>query len=184
ESPLQRPDAAQRRPVEVRVDGHRDPLPDEHELEDGDVPAEVAAPEDARAEERTAERAERAAGARVGEACDREPVDPLEGAHGGDRPRSGDRVDRAVVETLRAERDLEAGGLRIAAGGERSGRRRGGDRESCEQDANAHGPGPTRRARRILARFTDRLPAGELRRALLGEGGEALLRVLAREEVA
>ncbi len=72
--------AVQCRAVEVRVDGDADPLADEQELEHGDVPAERAAVERPRAEERAAERPERGARARVGEARDGQPVDPLEGA--------------------------------------------------------------------------------------------------------
>ena len=75
------------RAVDVRVDGNADPLADEQELEDGDVPAERAAMQRARAEERTAERAERRARACVRETGDREPVHPLEGARRGDRLR-------------------------------------------------------------------------------------------------
>ena len=58
EAPLQEPDAVQRRAVEVRVDRDADPLADEQELEHGDVPAERAAAERARTEERPAERPE------------------------------------------------------------------------------------------------------------------------------
>ena len=85
----------------------------EQVLEDGDVPAELAALELARAEERDPERAERPAGADVGDPGDLEVVAALERAHGGERPRADDRVDRAEVEALRAQRDLESCVLRI-----------------------------------------------------------------------
>ena len=59
--------AVEGRAVVVRVDRDADPLADEQELEDGDVPAERAAVQRAGAEERTAERPERLARACVRE---------------------------------------------------------------------------------------------------------------------
>ena len=87
--------------------GTRTPCLFEQELHDRDVPAELAARERARAEERRAERAELAARARVGDPGDVQAVRALERAHRGDRLRPDDRVDRAEVEALRAQGDLQ-----------------------------------------------------------------------------
>src|SRR5256885_5077005 len=76
-SMLQEPHAMERRAVEVRVDGNVDPLAEEHELEHGDVPAELAAPQRPCAEERSSERTERLPRARIGDARDTQAVDPL-----------------------------------------------------------------------------------------------------------
>ena len=179
--------AVQRRPVVVRIDRDADPLADEQELEDGDVPAERAAVQRARTEERATERAHRRASARVRETGDREPLHPLEGARGGDRLRPRESVDRAAVEALGAQRDLQAGRLRVpAARGERRRRRGHGDRKSCsdEDEAQAHGVHDYAPCAASPPAVSTSLPTDEARRALLGEGGEALLRVLAREQVA
>ena len=85
----------------------------QEELQHGDVPAELAARERSRAEERRAERAELAARLQVGDARDVQPVDALERAHRGDGLRPDDRVDRPEIEALRAQRDLEPCVLRI-----------------------------------------------------------------------
>ena len=76
-SMLQESHATERRAVEVRVHRDVDPLPDEHELEHGYVPAELAAPQRARAEERSSERTERLPRARIGDARDTQAVGPL-----------------------------------------------------------------------------------------------------------
>ena len=106
---------------------------------------------------------------------------------GGDRLRPRDRVDRAAVEALRAQRDLQTGRLRVpppeasVAGVAAMATARTAPTRTRRKRM---GSPTTRRAPRIL------LPAAVLylptkrRRALLGEGGEALLGVLAREQVA
>src|SRR5215472_1784728 len=141
EALLEEPDAVQRRAVEVRVDGDTDALPEEEELEHRDVPAEGAAVQRPRAEERAAERTEGRARPLVGDAGDGQPVALLKGANRGDGLRSRDRVDRAAVETLGAQGDLQAGRLGVPCAGER-GRRSGhrDDRENPEQkETHAHG---------------------------------------------
>ena len=93
--------------------GTRDTVLVEQELENRDVPAELAAQQRARSEERRAERAELAAGADVGDSGDMEAVAALERPHGSNGLRPDDRVDRAQVETLRAQGHLQPGVLRI-----------------------------------------------------------------------
>ena len=126
-SMLQESHATERRAVEVRVHRDVDPLPDEHELEHGYVPAELAAPQRARAEERSSERTERLPRARIGDARDTQAVGPLEGSDSGDGLRPRDRIDRTAVEALGAQRHLQAGGLRVTAGGECGGNDGDGD---------------------------------------------------------
>jgi hypothetical protein len=133
--------AVQGRPVEVRVHGNADPLADEQELEHGYVPAERSAVQCPRPKERTSERPEGLARARVREPGDGQPVDPLEGTNGSHGPRSGEGVDRAAVEPLSPQRHLQAGGLRVPARGERprDGGHGGGRDDSEQKDAQTHG---------------------------------------------
>src|SRR5207244_7597326 len=98
--------AAQRRTVEVRVHRDIDSLADEQELEHGDVPAELSAPERPRAEERAPERPEGLPCPRVGDAGDADPVDPLKRANRGDGLRPRDRIDRSAIEALSAQGHL------------------------------------------------------------------------------
>src|SRR5439155_8572840 len=107
ELPLVAPDAADGRPVHVTVYRDGDAVADEQELKDGDVPAELAARDRARAEERGTERPERMAHAQVCETGDAEPVGVLEGANRGDRARADDGVDGPVVQALGAQGDLQ-----------------------------------------------------------------------------
>ena len=186
ETPLHGTHAVQGRTVEIRVHRDADPLADEQELEHGDVPAERASPQRPRAEQRPAERPERLARPRIREPGDRQPVDPLELPHGGHGLRPRERVDRAAVEALGPQRHLQSCGLRVPARRER-GRREGQDGScngSAEEDAQAHGVPDyaTRAANPPGSRAV--LPADEAGLALLGKGGETLLRVLAREQVA
>ena len=80
--------------------------PREQELQHRHVPAEVAAAQDPRAEERLAERAERKARAGVGRP-DRQPVRTLERMHRRRRAWAGDAVDLGEIEAVRAQGDLQ-----------------------------------------------------------------------------
>ena len=93
----------------------------QEELQHGDVPAELAARERSRSEERRAERAELTARLEVGDPGHVQPVRLLEPANGGDRLRPDDRVDRPQVEALRAQRHLEPCVLRIEGCAHRRG---------------------------------------------------------------
>ena len=135
--PLEATESAKRRPVEIAVHRHVHPVPDEQELQHGDVPAERAAAELPRTEEMPAERAELLSRARIGHAGHAQVVRALERANRGDRARSDDPVDRPRVETLCPQRDLETCGLRVARqcrpGGDQAGSERAED-----DDPDAH----------------------------------------------
>ena len=126
-SPLEPKDRALRPLAEVAVHARRrEAATREQELQDGDVPADLAASEVAPPEERPAEPPERAPRPRSGEAVGAQPVGALEGADPSSRERAGDTVDRAPVEAVRAERDLKAGNLRVR---DRRGRSGKGERD-------------------------------------------------------
>ena len=93
------------------------------ELEGGDVPAPVSAAHNAAAERRPAAPPERVAGLGAGDTVDRQVVLGLKAADRTDRLRSRDPIDRAPVEVLGLERDLERGDV-PAAHGAGGGRRR------------------------------------------------------------
>jgi hypothetical protein len=105
---LQEAHSPERRTVEVRVDGDVDPLAHEHELQHGDVPAELSTPKRPCAEERSSKRPESLACARIGDSGHPQAVNPLESPDGCDGLRSRNRVDGAAVKTLRAKRHLQA----------------------------------------------------------------------------
>ena len=108
--------------VEVSVD--RDELAPtrKQELQDRNVPAEQAASQRPPAEQRPPERAERSPGRRPDLAVDRETRALLEAFDTADRGRPVDSVDRAGVEAVGAQRDLQPRDLRIDARGVRSPR--------------------------------------------------------------
>jgi len=104
--------------------------------------AEGATLQRSSAEEVPAERPERGPRARVRQSGDRKSLGSLEGADRLDGPGARDRVDRAAVEALRAQRHLQPGDLRVAAARGERGRDRGhghGDNGSDNEDAGAHG---------------------------------------------
>ena len=131
-------DAAHGRPVDVPVHGDGDAVADEQELEDGDVPSELAARDRARAEERVAERPERMAHAQVRKTGDAEPVGVLEGANRGDRARADDGVDGPVVQALGAQGDLQPRVLRVQCA-RRRGCRQARRERSRQEQPEAHG---------------------------------------------
>src|SRR5262249_27042108 len=95
-----------------------------------------------RTEERAAERSERCARARVRETGDGQTLHPLEVPDRGHGLGPGDRVDRAAVEALRAQRHLQSRGLRVATARSQPngcGDHGGDENESGENDARAHG---------------------------------------------
>ena len=134
QQPLVAPEALHGRPVHVRVQRNAHAVLVEEVLEHGDVPAEPAARERARAEERRAQRAELAPRAHVRDARRRQAVDALERPHRGQRPRADDRVDRAQVEPLRAQRDLETCVLRVRCA------HGCGRRQACRERSRAYHP--------------------------------------------
>jgi hypothetical protein len=102
----------------------------EQELEYRDVEADGALRQVATAEQRAAERPERGARPLPRAPVDGEPGARLEQPHRGDRPGAGDAIDRARVDAVRLERDLEPRDLRIL-----------GVRDPCRcegQDRGAH----------------------------------------------
>ena len=137
---------------EMSVDAARPEAPAlEEELEDGDVPADVAAHDQvALAEERSSEPAELAARDRAGDSVDDDADVALEapdsaGSHG---PR--DAVDRARVEAARLERDLETRDLRVRDGVRRSRQREHcGHGEAREKGLLPHGTDGFRRSSRV-----------------------------------
>ena len=91
------------------------PTPREEELQHRDVPAEVAAPQDPRTEERLTERPERKTCAGV-RRTDRQPVRTLERMHRRRRARAGDAVDLCEIQPVRAQGDLQPRNLGVDAG--------------------------------------------------------------------
>ena len=155
------------------------PSPREQELQHRHVPAEVAAPQNPRAEERLAERAEREARAGVRRA-DRQPVRALERVHRGRRARACDPVDLREVETVRAQGDLQPGDLRVDAGvNGRDGRQRSdGDDERDASDARertlrAAPPGSSPPYARFTRRTTGTASISTISTTPEEEGGRA-----------
>ena len=89
--------------------------PTEQELQDADVVAAHAAADQACSEEGPPPRAERRSRLRPREPVDGKPVAPLEGPDGVHGLRPLDAVDRASVQPLLTERDLEPRDLGIEA---------------------------------------------------------------------
>ena len=85
----------------------------QQELEHGDVEADRAPRQVAPAEQRPAERPERRPRACARAAVDGEPLLRLEEPDGGDSAGPGDAVDRARVEAVRLQRDLQSRHLRV-----------------------------------------------------------------------
>ena len=108
----------------------------QQELQHGHVEPEVAPLQDARAEQRPAERAEGDARARVGGA-DRKVVRALECVDRRRRAGACDPVDLREVEPVRAQGDLEPGDLRVDAG--EGGGGRGESRDRRKDGETSHG---------------------------------------------
>ena len=81
----------------------------QEELGLGNVPAVIPEHEGARAETMAAVPAEGRAGDGPGDAVHGQSVPALEDAHGGDRVRADDPVDRARIEAASLQRDLQRG---------------------------------------------------------------------------
>ena len=143
-----------------------------------------------RAEERAAERPHgECACVRSARPDDGQPLPPAgRRARQATVSRPRERVDRPAVDPLGTQRDLQPGGLRVPAARERAWpasrplQRR--ERSPAEARRKRMGSPTTRLAAANPPAVGAALPAGELGLALLGERGEALLRVLAREQVA
>jgi hypothetical protein len=88
-------------------------VPREEELERGDVPAGHAPAQGTAADAVAGEAPERAAGARADDPVGGEARAALEMQDGAPRGRAADPVDRAPVEAVRPERDLERGDARL-----------------------------------------------------------------------
>ncbi len=117
----------------------------QQELQHGHVEPEVAPLQDARAEQRPAERAEGDARARVG-GSDPKVVRALECVDGRRRAGSCDPVDLREVEPVRAQGDLEPRDLRVDAG--EGGGGRGESRDRRKDGETSHGGGTFRPAPR------------------------------------
>ncbi len=130
--------------AERAVQGRRSRAPlAEQKLKHRDVESRHAALEQARAEERTAEAAERGARPPAHDAVRFEPLRPLEVADRTLRQRPGDAVDRALVVAVTVKGDLNTGHLHFRE-------RRGlagdgaGDHEHEDQERKPpHGPADT-----------------------------------------
>jgi hypothetical protein len=79
----------------------------EHELEYGDVPAERADTQETASQPRPSVPAERCTGPRAEDPVDDEAAPALKGPHGLLRLGPEQAVDRACVEAMRTEADLE-----------------------------------------------------------------------------
>jgi hypothetical protein len=99
----------------------REAVDREQPLQRRDVPAARIGVDHARAEPVAAPPAQRAARARPGDPVHDKSAPGLKPPHSFPRRRSADAVDRAAVQPLRAQRDLERGGA--AAPGLRDGRK-------------------------------------------------------------
>ena len=111
----------------------------EAELERRDVPADPAPAELTLTEQRLSERAELAAGDVADLPGGPDPVSTLEADDRTAGHRPGDAVDLALVETVRAQRDLERGNLGALRGDRRPGDREGGGNRGDDHDDSTHG---------------------------------------------
>ena len=129
-----------RRRVEPTVElrGGQSEAP-EAELERRDVPADPAADERTLAQQRLSERAELAAREVADLPRRPDPVSPLEADERTAGHRPGDAVDLALVEAVRAQRDLERGNLGALRGDRRPGDREGGGNRDDDHDDSTHG---------------------------------------------
>ena len=121
--------AASRVLAEVAVEGAgREASHGEAELQRRDVPALHAGLERPRSQAGATELAERPSGLGPDDPVDRDLRADLDRAHGVLGLRADQPVDRAVVDAVRAQRNLERGDARISR---RSGRR--GRESECEE---------------------------------------------------
>ena len=90
-------------------------------------------------EQRLSERAELAAGDVADLPGGPDPVSTLEADDRAAGHRPGDAVDLALVETVRAQRNLERGNLGALRGGRRPGDREGGGNHGDDHDDSTHG---------------------------------------------
>ena len=160
--PLIALDSGDGRLVHVRVHRHAHAVLVEEVLQHGDVPAEAAAHERARTKERRSERAELTTRAHVCDARHRQLVDALERTHRSQRVRADDRVDRAQIEALRAQGDLEPCMLRVRCA------RGCGCRQACRERSRAYEPEAHRRAKYRAGAGIPPTPASEFTKAAVG----------------
>ena len=91
-------------------------MPRERELQLGHVPAGHSGREGAGAEDVPREASQGAARLRADDAVGGQTVKTLKADYGGSRHRSGDTVDRAPVDVVVAQRDLQRGDGRATGG--------------------------------------------------------------------